>query len=134
MDFWLHYFDFTPGLISGLISLFPLYFKRAVFHQESKLDLAFSCGFTTLWMIVTLIFVHLIITKVGMIYINAEVLREGNDQTLDNLEEGVIILYETDLEIKFQNKAARIVTDKQHKEDSSNFDMSLEKQTYTAMV
>ena len=41
-----------------------------------------------------------------MIYIDAEVLREGNDATLNNLEEGVIILKTEDLKIQFQNKAA----------------------------
>lgn len=42
-----------------------------------------------------------------MIFIDAEVLREGNTSTLDNLEEGVIILGETDLQIQFENKAAK---------------------------
>ena len=66
-----------------------------------------NCFFTTLWMILTLTFTHLILTKVGMIFIDAEVLREGNTDTLDNLEEGVIILDETDLQIQFENKAAQ---------------------------
>ena len=35
---------------------------------------------------------HLIITKVGMIYVEAEILRTGNEELLNNLEEGVIIL------------------------------------------
>ncbi len=41
-----------------------------------------------------------------MIYIDADVLREGNTETLDNLDEGVIILDEKTLEIKFQNQWA----------------------------
>ena len=51
----------------------------------------------------------IILRKVGMIYIDAEVLREGNDATLNNLEEGVIILKTDDLQIQFQNKAAEKV-------------------------
>jgi hypothetical protein len=46
-----------------------------------------------------LLIIHIIVTKVGMIYIEAEVLREGNEQTLNNLEEGVIIVDEKDLQI-----------------------------------
>ena len=41
-----------------------------------------------------------------MIYIDAEVLREGNDSTLNNLEEGVVILKEEDWQVQFQNQAA----------------------------
>jgi len=41
-----------------------------------------------------------------MLYIDAKVLREGNDATLNNLEEGVVILKTKDLKIQFQNKAA----------------------------
>ena len=31
-------------------------------------------------------------TKVGMIYCEAEILRTGNEELLNNLEEGVVIL------------------------------------------
>ena len=88
-----------PSMISGIISLLPLYVKRAVFYEEPTVDLAMSCVSTVLWMIFNMVIVHLVITKVGMIYIDAEVLREGNTETLDNLEEGVIILDEADLKI-----------------------------------
>ena len=49
---------------------------------------------------------HLITTKVGMIFVEAEVLREGNDQVQDNLTEGVIILDSADLQPLYHNKAA----------------------------
>ncbi len=75
-----------PSMISGIISLLPLFAKRAVFYEEPIEDLAVSCVSTVLWMIINMIIIHLVITKVGMIYIDAEVLREGNTETLDNLE------------------------------------------------
>ncbi len=106
MDFWLHYFEFMPSMLSGIISLLPLFAKRAIFYEEPTGDLAMSCISTVLWMILNMIIVHLVVTKVGMIYIDAEVLREGNTETLDNLEEGVIILDEKTMEIKFQNEWA----------------------------
>ena len=34
---------------------------------------------------------HLFITKAGMIFVEVEVLRDGNEQLLNNLEEGLII-------------------------------------------
>ncbi len=64
-------------------------------------------AFATIWLIINLTILQLIITKVGMIYTEAEVLRKGNDQILNNLQEGVIILDKKDLKIMFQNKSAR---------------------------
>ena len=43
-----------------------------------------------------------------MVYIEAEVLREGNEQTLDNLDEGVVILDEELMKIRYYNKAASV--------------------------
>ena len=40
---------------------------------------------------------HLVITKVGFIYVESEILREGNEQLLNNLEEGVMIIEEQSL-------------------------------------
>ena len=42
-----------------------------------------------------------------MIFVEAEVLREGNEKLLDNLDEGVIITDETSQVVLFQNKTAR---------------------------
>ena len=36
-------------------------------------------------------FIHLCITQVGLYYVQSEILRIGNEQLLDNLEEGVVI-------------------------------------------
>ena len=34
---------------------------------------------------------HIIITKVGMLYADTEVLRGGNDKLLDDLDEGIVL-------------------------------------------
>ena len=49
--------------------------------------------------LMSLCLASMIFNKVGMIFIDAEVLREGNNQVLNNLEEGVIILKEDDFQI-----------------------------------
>ena len=46
-------------------------------------------------------------TKVGMILIETEVLRESNKTTLNNLDEGVIILNEQSMDTQFMNAAAK---------------------------
>ena len=53
---------------------------------------------------------HLVITKVGMIFIDAEILRAGNDQLLNELEEGVIILQDDTKEMMFSNSAANQIS------------------------
>ena len=66
---------------------------RAVFYAE-PVGGAEIFGLLASMFIMTnsLLVVHVIITKVGMIYADAEILRTGNEELLNNLEEGVIIL------------------------------------------
>ena len=45
----------------------------------------------------SLLIAHLVVTKSGYLYIEAEILREGNESLLNNLEEGVIIFEEDTL-------------------------------------
>ena len=44
-----------------------------------------------MWHAMNMLFIHIIITKVGMLYADTEVLRSGNDQLLDDLEEGIVL-------------------------------------------
>ena len=50
---------------------------------------------------------HLIITQVGMIFVEAEILRIGNEQLLNNFEEGIIIYSQDTREALFANKAVK---------------------------
>ena len=45
--------------------------------------------------------IHIAITNCGMIAVEADILRSGNEQLLNNLEEGVIIQSEEGPEILF---------------------------------
>jgi len=92
LNFWLCYFDPVASLITASVALIPTFVKRAVFFHEPALGLTVNYISVLLWQCMNLWFIHLIVTKVGMLYIDAEVLREGNNETLDNLEEGIIIL------------------------------------------
>ena len=50
---------------------------------------------------------HVIITAAGMLFVDAEVLRLGNDALLNDLDEGVIIVDEATNEVTFLNRAAK---------------------------
>ena len=58
------------------------------------------------WHILNMFFIHWIITKVGFLFIDAEVLRRDNEELLDGLEEGVIILEKKSNDILYYNTAA----------------------------
>ena len=61
-------------------------------------------------LVVTNLFLcYLAINKIGMIVIESEILREGNENLLNNLDEGVIIQQEDSKEILFQNTAATLI-------------------------
>lgn len=51
--------------------------------------------------------VHILLNSFGLYYIEAEILRQGNDELLDGLEEGVIIQEEPSRQVKYANKAVR---------------------------
>lgn len=50
---------------------------------------------------------QLVVNKVGMDAVEKEILQEGNNLLLDNLEEGVIIVEENCKDVYFTNKSAR---------------------------
>ena len=50
-----------------------------------------------------MLFIHIIITKVGMLYADTEVLRSGNDQLLDDLEEGIVLFDGKEKDIIYHN-------------------------------
>ena len=50
---------------------------------------------------------HLLITKMGMIFVEIEILRQGNEELLNGLDEGVVIQHEDTQEIIFLNSAAK---------------------------
>ena len=60
---------------------------------EALSNLLISC----IWQTINLLIIHLIITKWGLIFVESEILREGNNQVLDDLDEAVIVLNEQSL-------------------------------------
>jgi len=67
-----------------------------------------------------------------MVYIDAEVMREGKDQTLDNLNVGVVILDKNDMKIRYYNKAASVFSDRNL--NSSTINQNEPKPDYTSFV
>ena len=104
----MSYFDLIPTLISTSLIVIPVHIRRVVFYNNSIGAMVVSGLLTWMWLMMMVLAIHLVVTKVGFIYIEAEALRSGNEQTLDNLDEGVIILSEADMQIRYYNKAASV--------------------------
>ena len=51
---------------------------------------------------------HLVISAAGFLYVEAEILRKGNEELLDSLDEGLIIVEKEKIEdVIFLNKSAK---------------------------
>ena len=46
---------------------------------------------------------HILFNKMGLLFVKSEILRRGNDQLLNDLQEGVIILKEDTKKVLFVN-------------------------------
>lgn len=60
-----------------------------------------------LWVQIALIMVHCFYTWIGFNYVEAELARTGDENVLNNMKDGVIIIYETKGDTPFQNKAVQ---------------------------
>lgn len=78
-SFYMSFFHLASALLCAHLSLVVVFVKRAVFYQESGEVLLVTYIGTAIWLQTCLFFSALIINKVGMIYIESEVLREGNN-------------------------------------------------------
>jgi len=104
----LCYFDLIPTLIFSCLTMVPTHVRRVIFYNDPVLEIVASTMISFFNMTLNVVFLHCVTTKAGMIFVDREVLKDGIDQTLDNFDEGVIILDEQDMSIRFYNKAASV--------------------------
>lgn len=52
---------------------------------------------------------HMVLSLFGKYYVEAEILRKGNDELLDNLEEGVLIRDVSTSQVIFINESAKAI-------------------------
>ena len=98
------YFNFVPDLLLTMVVPVLDRISRCLFHEEA-LDRG-AVESTVLSMLLLGLmcwFIHICVVQIGMFYVKAEILRIGNEQLLDNLEEGVVIRDEETQEIIFIN-------------------------------
>ena len=104
--FFNTYFNFLRDLCFALVPVIPMFFNRYYFHGDNPKFIMYYVILVVPWHALNLLAVHLCITKAGFLFIEAELLRGGNEQVLDGLEEGVVIIGEKEKDILYYNNAA----------------------------
>ena len=109
VNFMLNYFDWWPSFICSITTIVVQLVSRAIFLSEAEdgesvttMMLCMVC------LAMSLLVCHLVTLKVGRMYIETLMQRQGNLQLLDSLHEGVMIVQETSSqETLFYNKSAK---------------------------
>ena len=97
------------------------YIGRIIFHEEAVNGVSISALIASMIILAFLLWgMHLIVTKIGMIYVSAEILRQGNEQLLDNFDEGILIYAEETSDLIFANKAVKNLIQNNNLDDSIN--------------
>lgn len=78
------------------------------FIYEAPIDYGIVVGLITamIFTALAITLMHILFNKMGLLFVDSEILRTGNDQLLNELEEGVIILNEDSKKVLFVNQAA----------------------------
>ena len=88
-QFVMCYFHWWASLVTAMLVPTMNMLSRFLFYDEQFNTL--KAIMTGLMIGVWIWFMRMCFVQVGMYYVEAEILRIGNDSLLDNLEEGVII-------------------------------------------
>lgn len=108
MNFCLLYFDFWPNCLTmSALPLVQLMTNTFVYDKNMTGSLIWHCIAATGWQFFSLLMCHMVINAVGLIFVEADILRSGNEQLLNNLKEGVIIMDQESGFVHFVNKAAK---------------------------
>ena len=122
MSFSTDYFHFWPTAIGALfVQTSSLVARGSLYGQEITAGIVFEGLFTVFWLFMNLLGTHIILEWIGMIFVKSESIRIGNENLLNGLEEGVVILDEDTTNVHFLNKAAKAFKIKMNE----NFSMQL---------
>ena len=82
-------------------------FRLLIFGESIDSYLISTTVLALLQLVLVYLIIHCTYTQLGFRILGSEIERDGNEQVLNNLEEGVIILEERSKEILFLNNSAK---------------------------
>ncbi len=72
-------------MICSLVALMPVFIKRVIFYGDPWQRMVGDYLGTSFFVLIAIVCVYVWANKTGMTYVEAEVLREGNEQILNSL-------------------------------------------------
>ena len=95
LNFLMSYMSWKRDILLSILSLVPFYFVRSFSHEGDSIGLlAGLLTVSMLWLTLVLFLIHMTVVKVGTIFTENVVLRNGNEQFMQDLEERVVIFEE----------------------------------------
>ena len=80
MNFALLYFSFWPSVICMLSTqVFQAASETFVYGKDFSDEILIECIFGLLWQLFNMAIIHAIVSFVGMLYVEASILRNGNE-------------------------------------------------------
>ena len=96
LSFILNYFYWWPTLIYSAFASALWHYNRSLLYEEPLAETMSRAVEITIWFAINVFIIHLVITWVGKLIIESQIYRSDNENILDNLEEGVVIIDDSD--------------------------------------
>ena len=109
INFFSFYYDFWVCLFTACIQriLFAL-IRSQIFMEDLDFKAVIDTLISFVWILVTLSICHITISAAGFLFVEAEILRKGDEELLDSLDVGLIIVDKDDNnEVIFLNESAK---------------------------
>jgi len=101
-------FNFWPNMIALLSAhAFNIVVAQSFVYGTAIPGVLVGLFASAIWLLFNSTFAHLMLTWGGKLFVKAEILREGNEELLNNLKEGVFIIAEDSGIVLFLNEAAK---------------------------
>ena len=106
IEFALTYFSFWPSFVCNVIAIISFHISHYAYHENSSTKLAGLCVFNLLVHVVTLFLIHLVLTKIGIEFVDKHVQHKDTltSELLDLHKDRVVILDESSLDVLFISK------------------------------
>lgn len=99
------YFHFWPSTILTCLQIAMVYLNRNFYHGDPIQGVAIFVSMMQ-WVSMAC-FMHVVMTKMGMFYVEADFIKGGYESVLNNLEEGLIMVNQHSRQIEFVNASAK---------------------------
>ena len=114
VNFLLFSYDFKWSITSIILSQTYIFIlAQVVFYDEDfNFKMVRTSAWIAIWMLYNCAIIHMIISWIGSMFVEAEMPRASNEKLLHNLKEAVFIIDFDTGQVVFQNNAAKRVIER----------------------